>query len=385
MKSLILNENSLRNSNGVKKILVLYAKSGFMGHMVIAQNYAALLEKAGYEVRLGDAFQLNGKTEVKTGNALYFWVIKNAPWIWQALYMGWLHIPGAHFFKNRILPTRFKQTQKFILSEKPDAIVTTHPVATSTVNYLKMKKKYTGPLFTTFSDYHTQPFHVYKGTDKFFLATPEQIDDLIKLGIPKEKAMVPGILVSEKYYNIPTKEEARKQLNLPGDKTIILVMGGGKGWGIDKTIKTLANLKNPALAIIVGGSDERRNEIELKIKNYESRIVTFQVTGFIEPSLYFAAADLLISKPGGLTSTQAFLLKLPLLATSPLPGQEDINIRYLLAKGAIALEDKKGFSRQIDELISSPEKLREIAENAYKLAPVDAPRIVLETIKNALY
>ncbi len=377
-----------------KKILILYAKSGFLGHKVIADNYATLLTKNGYEVTEGDAFELDGKAEVKSGNQIYFWVIKHFPWIWRTLYFGWLKIPGAHWFKNKVLPTRFSKTQKIILDHNPDLVITTHPVATSVANYLKEKRLCKGKLFTTFSDWHTQPFHVYKNVDKYFVVTPEEKDDVIKLGFQPEQILVPGMLLSEVYYNAPSKHEARQKLNLHQDKKIILLMGGGRGWEIEHAINALAKVASHAQIIIIGGSEERKTEIEKsvsQIKDQELKIngsqnVNFEVTGFVEPSLYFAAADLLISKPGGLTSSQAFLLKLPLFATSPLPGQEDENIKYLLAKEAIFLADNnKNFTEQLENVLNNPESLVKVAQNAYKIAPRNAPQIVLETIKNALY
>jgi len=365
----------------MKKVLVLYAKSGFLGHTVIAMNYAALLRKNGYEVETGDLFAIEGKVEIKSGTKLYMWVIKNAPWIWRLLYIYWTYLPFAQYFKNNILPTRFPKTQKIIQDFGPDFIVTTHPTATGLVSFLKDKKIYNGPLFTTFSDWHVQDFHIYRNVSKYFLVVPEQKAYMIKKGWPENKLCVPGILVGENYYNTPTKSEAKQILNVEEGRKMILVMGGGRGWGLEKIIEHLAHLQVPAYVCIVAGSEEKKTELE-KTTPANHPSVQFQVLPFVEePSKLFAAADLLISKPGGLTSSQAFLLRTPLMALSPLPGQEDLNIQYLLPKGAIiTLEKKENFLDKITSLLKNPKELIEVAENAYNISPKDAPGIVLAEI-----
>ena len=360
----------------MKKALILYAKSGALGHAVIARNYAELLDANGYAAIEGDCFAIDGKAVIRGGEKIYRWWLKAAPWFWQFLYKYWTYIPGAHWFKNYLHPRLYPKPQAFILAQKPDLIIPTHPPATTIVNFLKNKKLCQSKFLTTFSDWHTQAFHVYKHVDKYLVVTPEQIDDLAHLNIAKEKIAVSGILLSQNYYRLPDKKEARPKLGLPPDKKIILAMGGGMSWQIEETIDALSKIAAPVKILIVANA-----ELKNKIDSEKIQIVISS-----ELSDYFAASDLLISKPGGLTTAQAFMAKLPLLATAPLPGQEDENIKYLLSKKAIILRDiNTGFTEQIEQVLSSPEMLKNTAENAYRLAPKNAPKIVLEILNDALY
>lgn len=363
-----------------KKVLVLYAKSGFLGHKVISENITNLLKSNGYDAQSFDLFEIDNKAEVRGGNSLYFWIIDKIPFVWRAVYRYWDLIPFLKYYRNNRLPLRFPNTIKLILEQKPDILITCHNTATAVANYLKERGLYTNPLFTVFSDWHTQTFWVYKNVDKYFVVIPESKDDLINLGYKPEQVAVPGMMLAPEYYSPPTKAEARQRLGLAPDKAVILLMGGGRGWHIEKTLSSLSKLSVPAEVIVIGGSDEKKAELESFTLTLPKHHITFKITGFVKPIDYFASADLLISKPGGLTSSQAFLLKLPLIAVSPLPGQEDENIKYLLKKKAILVprSDIGGF---IDELLNNRQRLHETAENAYKLAPVNAGQIILEQIK----
>src|SRR3989344_8281868 len=147
------HEQKAHISNGAR-ILVLYAKSGALGHKVIADNYTELLKLKGYNVVSGGAFELDDKFEVRGQNKFYFWMLAHAPWLWRFLYDYWLYLPGAKWFKDYVHPRHYPKTAEFVIAQKPDLIITTHPVATGVVNLLKREKLYQGPLLTTFSDWH---------------------------------------------------------------------------------------------------------------------------------------------------------------------------------------------------------------------------------------
>lgn len=368
-----------------KKILVLYGVSGFLGHKVIGENYAALLKAHGHEVHLGDAFAIDGKTVIKGGEKVYFWWLKTTPWFWRFLYLRWTNLPGAHWFKRKFFPSLYKKTARFVLDLKPDIVIAAHVVASAVVSRLKEQNLYRGRLISVFSDWHMQDFWVYPGIDKYLIETQEQREVLIKKGIDHRNIHITGMLLSPAFYKLPSKDEAKKNLGIAEDKKIIIVMGGGMGWQIEKIIETLSLVEGNTQSVIITGSAPRAVEINnLIIEKFPGAEDKFKVLGFIEPSSYFAAADLLISKPGGLTTSQAFLSKLPMLVVSPLPGQEEENIKYLIKQKAILLENNSSLSEQITELIKDDKKLDEAAENAYKLAPKNAPNSILEIINKEL-
>lgn len=360
-----------------KRILILYAKSGSLGHKVIADNYAGLLKKLGYDVQITDVFKIEYNSKIKIGNRAYFLLIQRVSWLWRFLYFYWSSIPGLNRARKSLFPRRFKKTQQWLLNQHADIIITTHPIATSVVNYLKARKRIKTDLVTVYSDWHTQSFWIFPHVNKFLVATTQHKEDLINMGFREDQVEVTGMLLAENFYAALSRQEARRCLNLSQDIKVILVMGGGKGLGIEKVINSLNRLRTNACIIIIGGSRERKAQIEKYVWSHISRPSNFIVTGFIDPAPYFAAADLLISKPGGLTTSQAFLLGLPLLSVSPVPGQEEENLRILKTSNSLLVVDKGlDLASSIDNLFSDKKRVTEVISSAFKLVSAQTPQTI---------
>ena len=368
-----------------KKILILYANSGFLGHKVIAENYAALLKKNGYDVEIADVLEIDSKTEIRTGKHLYFWLLKKLPWLWRWLYHYWHYVPAFNWLRISALPRRFKRSQQLVLNFKPDIVVTTHPTATSVVNFLKVKRKITAKIYAAFSDWHTQKFWVFPNVDKYLVATWKQKEDLLRLGFSEKHISVTGILISDNYYQVPSKRRAREMLCLAQNVPVILIMGGGKGWGIESIVSELLDLPFTAQIVVIGANEERREEIGRHLKSSPKNSSHFRVTGFVDPSTYFHAADLLISKPGGLTTSQAFLVSLPFLPVYPLPGQEDENLEVLLGYNAVLpLGKSLNLVAQINCFLSDRTYLHKVSAAALHLAPFKAREKILGLVSKEL-
>lgn len=365
-------------------ILILYAKSGFLGHKTIAENYERLLRQHGYKVQSYDVLDVDKTHPTKFGNKLYLWGIKSVPCLWRILYSNWQKIPFSNWFRTSILPRYFSKTQEYIIKSNPRLIITTHPISTSIVNYLKSSNMVTGKIFTIFSDWHIQPFWLFPQVDKYLVAIFQQKDELTQIGIRSDQIAITGMLLNEVFYNPPSKKAARHQLNIPEHKKVILVMGGGLGWQVEDLIIPLSQLPSKPHIIIVGANDKRRNQI----KDYISRIgilEDFSVTGFIETNIYLSATDLLISKPGGLTTSEAFLLKIPLLATAFLPGQEEANMNLLKSNNAVLKIDlNTDLVEYVEYLLNNPDYIEKITTSAYKFAPKHSPQIITNLVQKEL-
>lgn len=367
------------------RILILYAKSGFLGHKIIAENYASLLKRQGYSVLINDVFKIERGNQIELGNRTYFLFLRKAPWLWRLLYYYWHYIPGADWARTSLLPRRFRKTQQWVIDQGADLIISTHPIATSVVNLLKAKRLISTKLIATFSDWHTQRFWIFPHVNKFLVATSQQMTALIDMGYRKDQIEVTGMLLATHFYSELNKNEARSSLGLPQDIKVILVMGGGKGWRIEELIVSLSRLKTIAYIVVIGGSKERKTQIESYIWKYIPRPTRFVVTGFVDTAPYFVAADLLVSKLGGLTTSQAFLRRLPVLPVSILPGQEDENLKFLKKNNSVLVTDKgEDLAVIVDNLLSDQRKLEETSESAIKLVTLHTPQVIPKIITSIL-
>jgi processive 1,2-diacylglycerol beta-glucosyltransferase len=356
-----------------KKFLILYAKSGSLGHKIIADNYGNILRDLGHEVLVKDIYETERKFQINLGNRLYFILITRLSWLWRLLYRYWSVLPGIEWARTSLFPRRLRRTQRLILEFGADTVITTHPAATSVANYLKVQGQLSADLVTVFSDWHVQSFWIFPKVDGYLVATEEQRDDLIARGFKYDQVTVTGILLGESFYNAPTREEARRALGLPSDGMIVLVMGGGQGWNLEKLIQSLNHMRSVAHVIVLCGNAKRKIEIEAFIKARRIRLRRCTAIDFVDPVTYFAAADLLITKPGGLTTAEAFQMRLPVLAYSPVPGQEDENVRVLIRSNAILLSRRNAsLGSLVDDLLSNQQRLNDTAMAAFQLLPSKA-------------
>lgn len=284
----------------------------------------------GIEVVSVDVFRRDDNKKLEWWLATYFWLLKFAPGLWRFLYDRWSAVPGIRFVRNHVLPRRFKSTQSVLLSAAPDLVLSTHPVATAIADFLKRRRTLRSCLWVAFSDWHLQPFWMFPSVDQYLVPIDWQRDELEKSGTPRNKVTVVGMLLDTKYYERMTKEAARAELNLKTDTTVILAIGGGKGWALELVIDAIKDTQ--ATCIIVGGSEGRRQELERYIAR-QRYLGDWHILGWVDTLKYLIAADVVIAKPGGLTTAEALHLRKPLILCGAMPGHEEENGQVLRQLG----------------------------------------------------
>ena len=163
----------------------------------------------------------------------------------------------------------------------------------------------------------------------------------------------------------------------------ILIMGGGQGLGPVKTIiKSLEKIKKDFQGLIVTGINKKLyRSLKKKIKKSKSKFLLF---GFIDNiNELMEISDIIITKPGGVTTAEALAKKLPMVIVKPIPGQEASNTAYLMKKGAaIKCDDPKKINLAIEDLLDNPAKLKQLSESAGRIskpnASLDVASLVLE-------
>jgi processive 1,2-diacylglycerol beta-glucosyltransferase len=205
-------------------------------------------------------------------------------------------------------------------------------------------------------------------------------------GIKRDRIVVSGIPVDPRFGRprLPVAE-LRAALGLPRDRRIVLMMGGGLGIGpLDRMIRSLAKVDVPLAGAIIVGRNGRLEKRVLAVA--EQTEYPLRVFGFVDNVFdYMHASDVLLSKPGGLTSSEALSAELPMVLVKPLPGQEERNTRYLVSRrAAVRAKGDRQLAQLVREILTCGERRAQLCESIDALRRPDAARIVAERIVELL-
>jgi processive 1,2-diacylglycerol beta-glucosyltransferase len=307
--------------------IVLYACSGSHGHRVLAENYRDLLHSIGIDAIAVDVFTQEGRERFNVWISVYFRLLRVAPKLWRYLYSGWTRLPGIDFIRRWVMPRRFKKTQALLLSATPDLVLSTHPISTAVADFLKAREELVAPLWVAISDWHIQSFWVFPHVGRYLVPVPTQVETLKKSGVAAEIVTVVGMLLSQDYYTqVKTRDAAREELRINKSSKVVLITGGGKGWALEQIIEGTRNVQ--AECIVIAGSEKRKRELQryLRKKKY---VGDWTILGWVDPMSYLLASDLVVAKPGGLTTAEVLHLNKPLILCEAMPGHEEENGRVL--------------------------------------------------------
>jgi processive 1,2-diacylglycerol beta-glucosyltransferase len=208
------------------------------------------------------------------------------------------------------------------------------------------------------TDFAVHAFWIHKNIEAYAVATPEMRSTLTARGISRERIIVSGIPVRGEFAHVERDRDAlRERLGLPLDRSTVLLMGGGLGIGpLEAMMHALDRVRTPLCALAIVGRSARSEQRVLEYAHrvgYPVRVVRF-VNNVHD---YMHASDVLITKPGGLTSAEALVARVPMVLFKPLPGQEERNTRYLVQRrAALRAKSTADLTRTVESLLESPEK-----------------------------
>lgn len=372
----------------MKKILVIYTSVG-LGHQVIAENIAqALRRHGGVAVAMLDVFKLYSGPFTRGSEKVYLWIFAHLPGLW------------GFFYTNRIfnlltrplrlpflaLSGKAKKLLPIIEKEKPDIILTTETIATASISYFKKKGLYRGPLVTTFSDYHFQPYWVYPRVDRYLGIIPEHEANIREWTREQPDIVITGMPVDEVYLRKYNPGEVAKKYGLSKVKPLVLLMGGSRGWNIgpDDALELLKSELDIQVAVICGTNEELKARFEAAAAGNPDLHV---ISGWSNQQVaeLFAAARVLVTKPGGLTLAQALVRRLPLVLIRPLPTMEEMNQQYIVSRrAAVAAKSREEMRQWVERLLQDKKFYEEMQKAQSKLgdpqAAEKAARAVIDTI-----
>ena len=360
----------------MKKILIFYASYGG-GHLSAANSIKDYLS-SNYEkidVELIDCMKYINKPIEKITTTAYNEMAKKAPWAWGKIYSDSQKGPLAHITtrSNQVFAIKLL---RLLREKKPDLIISTHPFGSQMCSYLKRKGKITSKIATILTDFapHDQWLVGSDYTDYFFVAHNKMKEYLISKNIPENKIFATGIPISNKFLETFNTSKILSSLGLKENlKTVLFFAGGKFGLGKSRTLEifnTLVNDFNNIQVIAISGKNKKMyeefNQI-VKIANKTNFIKVFEFVNNV-PEL-MAVSDVVITKPGGLTTTESLVSGLPMIIINPIPGQEEENAQFLEHSNVgIWLKKQMNITETISNFLSDNEKLKQMKENTNKIS-----------------
>ncbi|MBR6504654.1 MAG: glycosyltransferase [Clostridia bacterium] len=372
----------------MKKVLILYAAYGG-GHLSAAKSIKECIDNNYKDVdaELIDYMKYISKAIEKISTEAYKEMAKKAPWAWGKMYSHSQKGPFAKLSSKTFNLMSLKLNS--LLEEKnPDLIISTHPFSNQMCAYLKKKGKLDSEIATILTDYAPHDQWIVGGeyVDYFFVAHMGMKEELILKGIPAEKIYAKGIPLSNRFLFHYNKEEILESFGLvPGKKTVLFFAGGEFGLGKSKTYEILESFvhsfDNIQIIAIAGKNIKMKKEFEELVKNFnkEASVKILEFTDKV-PEL-MSASDLVVTKPGGLTTTESLASGLPIIVINPIPGQEEENAEFLEKnKVAIWIKKEDNVEQIISDLFNHPEKMQEMKINARLLSKKNSTKDICEVL-----
>jgi processive 1,2-diacylglycerol beta-glucosyltransferase len=322
------------------RVLLLSASSG-AGHVRAAQALEkAFAARGDCLVEHLDAIDYVSKLFQRLYDKTYIALVRRAPELMGVLYertdQPWQN-PRRRLALDRL------NTQPMIRLLKrvqPDLCVATHFLPGEILAWLVAKKKLLARNAIVVTDYDVHAMWLCRTVSRYYVAIPEACEYLAGIGVPRELLRVTGIPIDPAFSLPLERSTARKHLKLDPSAPLVLLAAGGYGVGpVEQLVKDLLALDKPwQLVAIAGKAEKVRKRLEEfacsagTLPNGSPRLVPVGFT--TEMDRYMAAADLLVGKAGGLTTSEALARHLPMALIEPIPGQEYRNADHLLEMGA---------------------------------------------------
>ena len=372
------------------KVLIFYASYGG-GHLNAAKSIENCI-KTNYkdiDVEMIDCMKYVNKTIEKVTTAAYREMAKKAPWAWGRIYSDAQKGPLAHITtrSNKIMAIKLL---KLLREKKPDLIISTHPFGSQMCSYLRRKNKINSKIATIMTDFapHDQWLVGYEYTNYFFVAHNKMKDYLISKGIPESKVFDTGIPISENFQKLYNKKEIFDKYNLDESKFTVLFFGGGEfGLGKTRTVQIFNNFveetKNNNIQIIAisGKNPKMKSAFEEVVNSNNARFNVKIIEFSNEVPKLMAIANLVVTKPGGLTTSESLASHLPMVVINPIPGQEEENAEFLESKDIAVWIKKSDNSKEIIEsLLNNKEKISIMKENTKILARPNSTRDICDIL-----
>ncbi len=357
----------------MRKILILTTATG-EGHNQAAKSLKEILKNKYDDVEIFDFLQ-----ETKATNDFIVGGYELTAKVFPAIYGICYKLSDLRFI-NRFLENFSRnprnKTLEHINTYKPDIIACTHPLAVCILGSLTRKGLINVPTVSIITDFRPHYTYFSKEISAYITGSEFSKRELISLGINENKIFPVGIPVNQKFYHrYDFAKEEKDYFN-------ILLMGGSMGLsGLSSVLKEIVLNKHKLnITIVCGKNEELKKKLKTKYEDSKFPNKHIKILGFTNTiSELMDSMDLIITKPGGLTTTESIHKSLPMLIPFVIPGQETENAKFLCDENAaIRVKHTRNINAALDNLLDNPAKLKELRNNMQRLSE---PYSIIDTIR----
>ncbi|MBV8263303.1 MAG: glycosyltransferase [Candidatus Eremiobacteraeota bacterium] len=357
------------------------------GHTAAAQAVCSALSERMTDAlcEVVDSYRYASTVFHRVASNGYIGMVKVLPQLYKFAYDQAERATKISAFKTWLHRYTALNLRQFVSELQPDVVVCTHAFPCGVMAEYKREFADAPPVVGIVTDFVVHPFWIHRNIDKYAVATAAMRQTLVTRGVAPARVVVTGIPIDARFADATSKRRARSVIGIGPETTTVLLMGGGLGIGpLENALLAIDRLSGPLQIVVVVGKNkslERRLREAARTLRHRATVV-----GFVENVYdYMRAADVLVSKPGGLTSSEALVCELPFIMLRPLPGQEERNTRYLEERGVgIRVERSRELTCALDKLLGSPATLEKMRRHARDLAHPEAASSVASIIESLI-
>lgn len=367
----------------MKKVLILSCNTG-EGHNSCGKAILESFQDRGIPCVMEDAFRFISKNVSRFISYGFVRVYRHLPGVFRFGYQYSEDHPGV--FKDRsgiykILTAGAERLYRFIVSEGCDTVICTHVLSSLVVS--NILRRHDTPLRTYFvsTDYTCSPSCGQSCLDTYFIPHESLAEEFVRCGVPREKLVASGIPIRKAICRSLSKAEAKRKIGLDPNQRHLLIMCGSMGCGpIKKLVKFLSQTlpKNACISVICGTNYHLKGTLD-RIYAKDRRIEAY---GFVSDiSTMLDSADLFLTKPGGISVTEAAQKRLPMAFVNAVAGCETYNMRFYMERGvAVTAETPKALAVKASALLSGSAALESMRDNYGDWAENNAAEVIARII-----
>jgi processive 1,2-diacylglycerol beta-glucosyltransferase len=367
-----------------EKILILSGDYG-EGHQQAAFAIKQAIEERypQVETQVFDFMKWTHPLTHSISRYLFLQTLKKAPFVYGYLFQKTKNTCNS-LISEVFNHLGLRKMQELLQEIEPSVVVCTFPLAAAAMSLLKNYGLTDVPTITVITDHTDHSYWIHPSTNHYIVGSNRVQQALSSRGISDRQITVTGIPIKTEFSKTYSRFLLQKKYGLDPTFFTVLVMGGGCGimgsGSLD--LHTLENLPAPIQIVILCGQNEKlKEQLGHQLKNSKHRVI---IKGYVDcVHEFMAVSDLLITKPGGLTTSEAIAMELPMLLYKPLPGQERENAEFLVQQQvALLAEEESSLKDELLNLIQNPFRLSAMKQNTTqfhtKKAAFKATDVIME-------